>query len=128
MNIDEKIKQELENEAKHLDQLLVPDPGLFKMLANAYKGSLGGWVVAVGIFTFAISILMLWCGYQFFFVEGVAGGELTHKLHWGVGLLLTAMMQISLKMWTFMEMNRQTTLKEMKRIELAISKLSNKLN
>lgn len=124
MNIDDKIKQELESEAKQIDKILVHDPGLFKMLANAYKGKLGGWLILVGVATFIFSILMFWCGYEFFFVEG----PLEHKLQWGVGLLLSAMVQISLKMWTFMEMNRQSTLRELKRFELSINKLATKVN
>ncbi|NQY64512.1 MAG: hypothetical protein HRT38_12390 [Alteromonadaceae bacterium] len=124
MNIDDKIKQELESEAKQIDQILVHDPGLFNMLANAYKGKLGGWLILVGIVTFFVSILMFWCGYEFFFVEG----SLEHKLQWGVALLLSTMIQISLKMWTFMEMNRQSTLRELKRFELSLNKLTNTVN
>ena len=119
MKIDEKIKSELESEAKQLDSILAHEPGLFKMLTNAYKGALGGWVIWVGVVTTIISILMFWCGYEFFFVAG----DVMNKIHWGVALLLTTMIQISLKMWTFMEMNRQSTLREIKRIELEVTKL-----
>lgn len=119
MNIDEKIKEELESEAKQVDQILVHQEGLFSMLANAYKGALGGWMILVSIITLAVSAIMVWAGYEFFFVESI----LEHKLHWGVVLIISLVIQIALKMWTFMEINRMSTLRELKRVELAISKL-----
>ncbi|WP_448550466.1 DUF6768 family protein [Thalassotalea fusca] len=120
MNIDDKIRAELEHEAKSIDQALAHDAGIFTMLANAYKGALGRWIIIVGIFTFALTVLMFWAGYHFFFTEG----SVAMKLHWGVLLLLATMVQIALKMWTFMEMNRQSTLRELKRIEFSIESLA----
>ena len=120
MNIDEKIKQELKNESQQLDQMLAHEPGIFKMLANAFKGSLGRWMIIVGLFTFVITLIMFWAGYHFFFEQG----SVAFKLHWGVVLLFTAMLQIALKMWSFMEMNRQSMLREIKRLELAVDKLT----
>ena len=124
MNIDDKIRAELEHEAASIEKALAHDAGIFTMLANAYKGALGRWVIIVGIFTFAITLVMFWAGYQFFFVET----NLASKLHWGVLLLLSTMVQIALKMWTFMEMNRQSTLRELKRVEFSIESLASQLN
>ncbi|GAA5129969.1 DUF6768 family protein [Thalassotalea piscium] len=119
MNLDERIKQELSDEAKHLDQQLANDSGIFTMLANAFKGSLGRWLVIVLVVGLLVTVLMLYSGYQFFFVEG----NIAFKLHWGVVLLVATMVQISLKMWSFMEMNRQSSLREIKRLELMVEKL-----
>lgn len=124
MNIDDKIKSELKTESNKLDKLLAQEPGIFGMLHGAYKGSLGGWMILVGIVTFIVTVVMLWCGYQFFFIEGT----IETKLHWGIGLLLAAMMQVALKMWSFMEMNRQSMLRDIKRIELQVERLVNKLD
>jgi len=123
MNIDEKIQKELQQEAKSVDEILVHDQGLFTMLASAFKGSLGRWLILVTIITSLITLLMFWSGYHFFFVESLAA----EKLHWGVLLLLSAMVQIALKMWTFMEMNRQSLIRESKRLELSVEILSQKV-
>jgi len=120
MNIDEKIQQELKNESKQLDEILAHEPGIFKMLENAFKGSLGLWMVIVGLVTFVITLIMFWAGYHFFFEQGNIG----FRLHWGVVFLFAAMVQIALKMWSFMEMNRQSMLREVKRLELAVDKLT----
>ncbi|GHE76945.1 DUF6768 family protein [Thalassotalea profundi] len=124
MNLDERIKQELSDEAEHLDQLLTQDQGIFSMLANAYKGSLGRWLVIVTVAALLVSGLMLYSGYQFFFIEG----DSAFKLQWGLTLLLATMVQIALKMWSFMEMNRQSSLREIKRLELMVETLINKIS
>ncbi len=120
MNIDEKIRKELEGDAEKLDEILAHEPGIFGMLGNAFKGSLGRWMIIVGVFTFVLTVVMFWSGYQFFFVEDTE----IHKMYWAVVLLLSTMVQIALKMWTFMEMNRQSVIRESKRLELAVEKLT----
>ncbi len=122
MNIDEKIKQELESESQKLEELLPQDPGLFTMLLNAYKGSLGGWLILMSLVSLILGIAMMWSAYQFFIVQDL----FEHKMYWGIVLLLTGMMVSAIKMWFFMEMNRQTTNREIKRLELAIEKLTAK--
>lgn len=124
MNLDERIKQELSDEAEQIDHLLENDTGIFSMLVNAYKGSLGRWLVMVFIVGTLITILMGYAGYQFFFIEG----DISFKLHWGITLLLATLIQIALKMWSFMEMNRQSSLREIKRLELMVEKLINKIS
>lgn len=116
MNLDDKIKQSLESEAKNLDHILAHEPGIFKMLLNAFKGSLGRWMILVAIVTFLITLVMFWAGYQFFFVEVSEQTLILHKIQWGVVLLLSTIVQIALKMWTFMEMNRQSAMRDRKSV------------
>ena len=85
-------------------------------------------MIIVSIVTFLITFLMFWAGYQFFFVEVAEQKLMLHKMQWGAILLLSTMVQIALKMWTFMEMNRQSAMREIKRLELVIEKLTNKLD
>ncbi|MGS0730262.1 DUF6768 family protein, partial [Shewanella sp. 0m-11] len=79
----------------------------------------GGWMILMSIIAFVLSLLMLWSGYQFFFVV-VSSVAL---IKWGVTLLLASMMQIAIKMWIYNEMNRNATAREIKRLELAVVKL-----
>ncbi|MCL1048563.1 hypothetical protein L2755_02795 [Shewanella abyssi] len=117
MDIDKKIREELAREQQELRQNQRPDASLFSMLGDAYKGRLGGWMVLMSIIAVLLSGLMLWSGYQFFFVV-----ESVHELiRWGVTLLLSSMMQIAVKMWTFNEVNRNALQREIKRLELAIT-------
>ncbi|MCL1057707.1 MULTISPECIES: DUF6768 family protein [Shewanella] len=118
MNIDKKIRQELAREQQQVNATRSQDPTLFGMLGDAYKGRLGGWMILMSFIAVLLSGLMLWSGYQFFFVvESEAA-----LIKWGVTLLLSSMMQIAIKMWTFNEMNRNAIQREIKRLEVAIEK------
>ncbi|MGS0683055.1 DUF6768 family protein [Shewanella sp. 125m-7] len=119
MAIDEKNRQQVLKESEQIDRQLKRDPSLFAMLGDAYKGRLGGWMILMSIIAFLLSLLMLWSGYQFFFVV-VSPVAL---IKWGVMLLLASMMQIAIKMWIYNEMNRNATAREIKRLELAVVKL-----
>ncbi len=127
MKLDDQIKQALEKEAQQIDKIIAHDPGLFAMLGNAFKGSLGIWFIIVSIFGFLLSLVMFWAAYQFFFVVNADNNGLMHKLHWGITLLISSMMVTALKMWTFMEMNRHSTVREIKRLELMLEKIANKM-
>ena len=117
MNIDEKIKQELTAEAKEVDALLVQREGIFSMLLHAFKGALGGWMILISVVVLFVSALMAWAGYQFFFTSL----SIEDKLHWGMILLICLITQVAMKMWTFMEMNRMSVLRELKRLEITLS-------
>jgi len=117
MNIDKKIKEQLTTEAEQVDKILLHQEGIFSMLFNAYKGSLGRWMIIVSVVAVLVSLLIIWAGYQFFFVDLA----IKEQLHWAVVLIISLIMQVALKMWAFMEMNRNSMLRELKRIEVAIN-------
>ena len=122
MNIDEKIKAELENEANELDKILVDDQGLFDMVKGSYKGGMARWMILINIVIILVSGVMLWTGYQFFTADNIEG-----YTFWGVCFLLSAMAQIAMKQWVWMEMSRSSLMREIKRVELSVEKLSVRL-
>jgi len=46
----------------------------------------------------------------------------------GVWLIVTLAVQIALKQWTWMEVNRTSLLREIKRLEVSVVKLSSKID
>jgi len=122
MNIDEKIKAELENEANELDKILVDDQGVFDMLKGSFQGGMARWMIMINIVILLVTGAMLWTGYQFFTSTAVDG-----YAFWGVCFLLSAIAQIAMKQWVWMEMNRSSLMREIKRIELSVEKLSVRL-
>lgn len=119
--IDERIKTALEQDTKELDTLLANEGGLPDMISTSFKGGMRRWMVLVWIVTFIVTVLMFWCIYNF-----VMAGE--DNIFWGFCSLGLMMMQIALKQWTWLEMNRATTMREIKRLELVIATLSAKLD
>ncbi|NVJ96721.1 MAG: hypothetical protein HWE25_01140 [Alphaproteobacteria bacterium] len=118
-NFDEMIKKELAKEASDIDELLASDGGLPDLVAASFKGSMRKWVWMIWGITFAISILMFWCGYKFFIAE-----TFENQVFWGFCTTIIAMAQIALKQWTWIEMSRASMMREIKRLELAVSALS----
>ncbi|NNG43154.1 hypothetical protein HJP15_09535 [Pseudoalteromonas sp. NEC-BIFX-2020_002] len=112
MNIDEKIKHSLQAEQHNLESILESDPGLFKQLIGIYKGKMRLWTILGTFFAFIFTAIFILSAYQFFNSE--------QQLFWAVCFVSSLMMQIAIKLWLFMEMNRQSIMKEIKRSELEI--------
>ncbi len=122
MNIDERIKKELESESTKLDEILAQEPGLFGQVAGIFKGSLKGWVIFVNVFVMLFTVIMIWSGYEFFVAEST-----DNRVFWGVIALASLKAQVSLKEWLFSEMRRNSLMREIKRLELSIEYLQKKI-
>ncbi|KXI29611.1 DUF6768 family protein [Paraglaciecola hydrolytica] len=120
MNIDDKITQALEAEAKRLEPMLLDDKGLFSRLLPIYRGGMRRWVWLVNGLTLLTSALMFWTAYEFF------SAQLVEQLvFWGVCLIVILQLQVGLKNWLFMEMNRASLAREMKRLEITLMQTKN---
>lgn len=121
-DIDDLIKQELQKETAEIDDLLTREDGLPDMLAGAFKGSMRRWMWLMSIVTLAFTGLLFWCGYNFY--VAVTADD---RIFWGVWFIFMAIVQSSLKKWSWMEMNRASTMREIKRLELAIVSLTRQI-
>jgi hypothetical protein len=118
MNIDEKIRQQLESEQIDVDSILADEQGLFSMLSRVYRGNLAGWTILMTVVTLVIFVAAVYCGYRFATLDTAV-----EKIHWGL-LMLLAFLAVGLsKLWIFMEMNRASLLREIKRLEIAVLRL-----
>ncbi|WP_440903747.1 DUF6768 family protein [Catenovulum sp. SX2] len=122
MKLDEQIKQSLQQEAQQLDAILAQQPGIFGMINNSYRGALRIWLIIASIAGVIATALLLWCGYEFVMAELVID-----KIHWGIWFIVSLFIQAMLKLWFFMEMNRNSTVREIKRLELAVERLYKRL-
>ncbi|MRX27907.1 DUF6768 family protein [Kangiella sp. HZ709] len=118
MNIDERIKKELESESAKLDEILAEEPGLFGRVASIFKGSLKIWVIFVNVFVMFFTVIMIWMGYEFFVAMST-----DDRIFYGVIALAALKAQVSLKEWLFSEMRRSSLMREIKRLELSIEHL-----
>ena len=120
MNLDKRIKDELESEAKAIDEILNDKQGIYEMMIASFQGGMGIWMWIVNFVILIVTGLMLWCGYEFF--TATASEE---HIYWGFCMVIAVMGQIALKQWAWMEMNRTSLMREIKRVEIAVAKLSN---
>lgn len=120
-DLDNRIKAELEKDTSVIDQLLINEGGMPDMVAAAFKGSMRRWVWVTAFITLVVTALMFWCGYEFYHAEST-----DMRMYWGIWFIASGMAQIALKQWQWMEMNRATLMREIKRLELAVAVLAEK--
>jgi hypothetical protein len=116
MTLDTDIKQQLARQAAELDNLMREEQGLDKVLSAGFKGGLGAIMTVAYIIALLLAVAIFYCGYQFLIAEA------EQQVYWGVLLLLAFQAQVGTKLWIWLETNRSSTLRELKRLELAMQK------
>lgn len=118
--IDELIKESLNRKEAEFYQDL-DQQGVFKMWFDLYTGKLGPWAIVVAFFQLVFTVLAFWFGYKFFTVEGVE-----QMLRYGGGLFIAILFVQMLKLWHWMQMDKNAILREMKRLEFQVAVLMEK--
>ena len=119
MNIDERIRSVLEDQGSEVDDLKVEEKSLFGMLFRIFTGGLARWAAFAMALTLVFVGLTVWCGYEFFTAASV-----DDRVFWGV-LARVGFHAVSMfKLWFFMEMNRHSVTREVKRVEIALARLA----
>jgi len=122
MNIDDKIIKELSDDAAEIDRILAKkDESLFSMLESSFKGSMRRWFILINVIIIMNTVALVWCMYQFFTVSTDI------QTFWGILFIASLQFQIAAKQWVSNEMNRGSLVRELKRVELAIAELAEKL-
>ncbi len=118
MNIDEKIKQDLENQSKQLDTLVGEKLGLFEYMKLGFASNIG-WVVKLGyVLAIILSVIMIYCGYRFF----IAAED--EQLFWGVCLIISFNAQVATKLWIFIQTSRNHLSREIRLMMLRLNNSS----
>ncbi len=119
-DIDRLITESLGREEaefyRELDQ-----QGMFRMWGNLYTGKLGGWAIMVTLFQLVFTVLAFYWGYKFFTVEGIEP-----MLQYGGGLLIAVVFTGMLKLWHWMQMDKNDILREIKRLEFQVAVMMEK--
>jgi len=121
-DIDKLIKETLtQEEAKFYEEL--DEQNLFEMLGGLFKGK-NKWIMYVmNVMTLVFFGLAIYCTIQFFNTEIVS-----ELIKWGVGGVVFLLAVSMMKLFSWMQMDKNALLREMKRLELQVSSLANKLS
>lgn len=122
MDLDDKIKQALQMDAEEVKQVLDNENGLFDQLFGIFRGSMKLWNIFGLVLSLITAALMFWSGYHFYISESV-----DERLFWGVLLLVFLIGVMVLKIRFWLEMNRYSTSREIKRLELVVAQLTARL-
>lgn len=117
--IDDLIKETLtQEEAKFYDAL--EEQNLLGKLGEVYKGKMGWLAVVMNIMQLIILVLMIYSMVQFF------DTEVTNELiKWGSAAFLCMLFLSMMKLYIWMQMDKNDILRELKRLELQIAVSAN---
>lgn len=121
-DIDRLIKETLsKEEAKFYDEL--DEQGVWGMIIGMFSGKNKWIIVLMNIMTLVFFICFLYCLVQFFSVDDTKA-----LIQWGIGSLAFLLGVSMLKVFAWMQMDKNALLREIKRLELQISSLSGKIS
>lgn len=118
-SLDDRIKQALAKNESEQFQNLDRDLTTFQAMRETFRSKNSGLVTLVYLATFIMAGLMFWCAYLF-----LTSSELNDRVTYGFLMLVCVVSVIGKKTWVWMEMNRVTLMRELRRMELQLARLA----
>ncbi len=117
--LDKKIQEALRAEDAELFKDFAEEPSVFEMLMETCRGR-HRWLNILGAFwTLVFLVLGIVAGVKFF------GAESTRDIvMWASGCIVCVSAVSMLKIWYFLEMNKNAVTREIKRLELQIARMA----
>ena len=118
--IDQIIKDSLtQEEAKFYEEL--EEQNLLNQLGSLFKTKMGWLIVVMNIVNLVVFALSIYCVVQFLNTE-----HTNELIKWGAGFFTCWTTMAMIKLFVWMQMDKNTLLREMKRLELQIAALAGK--
>lgn len=121
-DINEKLLKAIREDQQHY-QTNEESATVLHMIGRSFHGTFRYTFVFVVVFQLAMAAIAVYCGYKLLVLS-----SLEDKLNWLAGLILSALTFAILRLWFFMELNRLSVLREIKRVEMQVALLAEKLN
>ena len=121
-DIDQLIKDSLtQEEAKFYDEL--EEQNLINQLGSLFKTKMGWLIVLMNIVNLIVFALSIYCVVQFL------NTDVTNELiRWGGAVIICWSTLAMIKLFVWMQMDKNALLRELKRLELQIAAMSNKVS
>ena len=121
-DIDQLIKETLtQEETKFYDSL--EEQTIFGMIIGLFRGKNKWIVILMNIMTLVFFGMFVYCTVNFFDTT-----ETNELIKWGIGSVVFLLGVSMLKVFAWMQMDKNAILREMKRLELQVSSLSGKIS
>ncbi len=120
--IDELIKEALtQEEAKFYDDL--DEQGVFEMIGGLFQGKLKWLILLMNVINLVFLALFIYCVIEF------CDTEITNELiKWAVAGTICLMVMGMIKVFVWMQMDKNALMRELKRLELQVSALSGQVS
>ncbi len=117
-DFDDKIKQALRAESDNVWKD-VEEQGLFEQALGVMRGKHKFLTVLAHAVMMLLFVLMLYSVVRFFDAETTRT-----QIAWAVGFLTSNMVVAMMKLWFWMQMDKNTVIREVKRLELQVATLA----
>lgn len=123
---DDRIRGVLDEDDKAFLASLEEDRGLFRQIGDSWQGPMGGWAKFAFAIATAFGLIMLFVGWQV--IQTMHGGNAAEHTIWAIVLLMVLTMLGFIKQWIFERMNMLTILREVKRVQVQLAMLEERLD
>ena len=121
-DIDRLITESLnEEEARFYESL--EEGNVFRVWGSVYKGKFGWLAVIMGVVHVIALAITVYCGYWLFTVTDIA-----EIIRYGTILFIAWSFGAMIKLWHWLEINKNTTVREIKRLEFQVALLMEKIS
>lgn len=118
--IDQLIKDTLsKEEAEFYDTLDEQNP--LEMVGDLFRGKYRWFMIMLNLVTLVAFVALIYCVVQFLEVD-----RIEDLLKWGAGGLVCMLMISMLKLFVWLQMDKNALMRELKRLELQVSSLAGK--
>ena len=121
-NIDAKIRRALEATDTDLADEFDGDQSMMEMVFDTFRGT-QKWLTFLAIF----GSFVFMAGSVFGIIQLFREQESRELILWGLGVVFCFSAISMMKIWFWMQMNRNSILREIKRVELQVARLAAKL-
>ncbi len=121
-NIDAKIRRALEATDTDLADEFDGDQSMMEMVFDTFRGT-QKWLTFLAIF----GSFVFMAGSVFGIIQLFREQETRELILWGLGVVFCFSAISLMKIWFWMQMNRNSILREIKRVELQVARLAGKL-
>lgn len=120
--LDKKIREALRKEDADLFDDIGAEPSIFEMMLDTFRGK-HWWLSTI---TVVWSLIFSGLG-VFSAVKALRTEDPREMMIWALAFVFCVLSVSMLKMWFFMEMNKNTITREIKRLELQIARLAGRI-
>ena len=121
-NIDAKIRRALEATDADLADEFDGDQSMMEMVFDTFRGT-QKWLTFLASFWGFVFM----AGSVFGIIQLFKAQETREHILWGLGVVFCFSAVSMMKVWFWMQMNRNSILREIKRVELQVARLAAKL-
>ena len=114
--LDDDIRRALANGEAVYD--LEREEGVFRQMAGIFRGKMWWMAIVATIESIVFVVLIVLAAIEFFKTD-----DTQWQIFYATGIVLLAMLLLLVKLWGWMQMNRYSIQREIKRLELRILEL-----